>query len=157
MSGFCIGKGHLGRGREGLHRSVHDDNREYIGPGGAATAGYRLPTGDRGLYFSPMGGDSPASTWFQTKRGFFQISHKQYFRPPIHLDGKGITPAVTSKERVRDLYSLIRHAWGNNGIVALSWTVASWFVNPLKEAINFFPFISLYGDPACGKSALTLL
>jgi hypothetical protein len=90
------------------------------------------------------------------KRGFFQISHNQYFRPPTHNEGKDITPAVISKERVRELYSLIGQAWGNNGILALSWTVASWFVNPLKEALNFFPFLSFHGDPASGKSALTL-
>jgi hypothetical protein len=91
------------------------------------------------------------------KRGFFQISHNQYFRPPGHNEGKDINPSEISKERVRDLYFLIGEAWGNNGILALSWTVASWFTNQIKDALNFFPFLSFHGEPASGKSALTLL
>nr|WP_320010107.1 hypothetical protein [uncultured Desulfobulbus sp.] len=44
-----------------------------------------------------------------------------------------------------------------NGIVALSWTVAGWFVNQVKAETNFFPFLSLFGDPASGKSALVTM
>lgn len=92
-----------------------------------------------------------------TKSGFFQIGHKNFFRPPVHLDGKSITPAQISKKQVQEIYGLIRSAWGNNGVVALSWVVASWFVNQVKAATNFFPFQSLHGDPASGKSALTVI
>ncbi|MDP3481339.1 MAG: toprim domain-containing protein [Desulfoprunum sp.] len=91
------------------------------------------------------------------KRGFFQISYNQYFRPPTHNEGKNITPVGISKERLRELYSLIGQAWGNNGILALSWTIASWFVYQIKEAVNFFPFLSFFGDPASGKSALVVI
>ena len=92
-----------------------------------------------------------------TKRGFFQFGYNQFFRPPAHSDGKDIAPAEISMERVREIYSLILNAWGNNGIFALSWTIAGWFVNQIKEAKNFFPFLSLHGDPASGKSALTVI
>lgn len=90
------------------------------------------------------------------KRGFFQIGHNQYFRPPVHGEGKAILPADISKERVREIYRLIKEAWGFNGVTALAWTIAGWFVSDIKEAIKFFPHFSLHGLPASGKSALTL-
>jgi len=89
--------------------------------------------------------------------GIFQIGHNQFYRPPVHSAGKEITPAAISNKQIQDLYSLIFEAWGFNGITALSWVIAGWFVNQIKDAVNFFPLLSLYGDPASGKSALTLL
>lgn len=91
------------------------------------------------------------------KRGFFQVNHNQYFRPPVHNEGKYITPKEISKERIKDIYELIESAWGFSGVVSFSWTVASWFVNQIKDELNFFPFLSLHGDPAAGKSALVLI
>lgn len=117
--------------------------------------GYQPETG--AYIFPRWAVDSSGKPLGPDKRGFFQVSHNQYFRPPTHNEGKDITPTVISKERVRELYSLIGQAWGNNGILAFSWTVASWFVYQIKEAINFYPFVSLHGEPASGKSALTLL
>lgn len=91
------------------------------------------------------------------KRGFFQLSHKQYFQPPAHSESKAIAPADIGKEKVKAIYRLISEAWGFNGVAALSWVVAGWFVNQIKEKENFFPILSLWGDPASGKSALTTL
>jgi hypothetical protein len=91
------------------------------------------------------------------KRGFFQLGHNQFFRTPVHSEGKDIKPAEISKDRVRELYGLLREAWGFNGVVAFSWTVAGWFVNQIKEATSFYPFLSIHGDPAAGKSALTTI
>ncbi len=91
------------------------------------------------------------------KRGFFQLSHKQYFQPPAHSESKAIAPADIGTKKVKAIYRLISEAWGFNGVAALSWVVAGWFVNQIKEKENFFPFLSLWGDPASGKSALTTL
>lgn len=70
---------------------------------------------------------------------------------------KTITPATITKERAKEIYQLIQEAWGTNGVSALSWVIAGWFVNQIKEKTNFFPFLSLHGDPASGKSALVTL
>jgi hypothetical protein len=88
------------------------------------------------------------------KRGHFSLGHNRIFQAPSHAEGKSITPATITRQRIQETYHLIRAAWGENGAVALAWTVAGWFVNQVKQEINLFPFLSLYGDPASGKSAL---
>lgn len=111
---------------------------------------------DTGAYIFPKWAiDISGKPVVPDKRGFFQIGHNQYFRPPVHTEGKDIVPAEISKERVREIYKLIREAWGFNGIAALSWTVAGWFVGEIKDAITFYPFLSLHGEPSSGKSMLT--
>lgn len=91
------------------------------------------------------------------KRGHFRIGYRHTYRPPAHGEGKSITPATITKRQVQAVYRLLVDAWGHNGAVALAWTVATTFVSQVKEAINLFPFLSLYGDPASGKSALVTL
>ncbi|MCW7077387.1 MAG: toprim domain-containing protein, partial [Candidatus Syntrophoarchaeum sp.] len=56
---------------------------------------------------------------------------------------------------VRDVYKLIAEAWPKNGEIAFTWTVASWFVNQIKDKIKQFPILSLFGEPSSGKSFLT--
>lgn len=90
-------------------------------------------------------------------KSLFQVGHNQFFRAPLHGEGKDINPATISKKRVQEIHDLILEAWGLNGVTAFAWVVAGWFVNQVKDAVNYFPFLSLYGDPASGKSALTLL
>lgn len=91
------------------------------------------------------------------KRGHFRLGYNRIFQAPIHAEGKSITPATITGPQVAKMYQLIRAAWGENGAVALAWTVASWFVCQVKAEINLFPFLSMYGDPASGKSALVTL
>lgn len=91
------------------------------------------------------------------KRGHFRLGYNRIFQAPIHAEGKSITPATITRPQVAKMYQLIRAAWGENGAVALAWTVASWFVCQVKAEINLFPFLSMYGDPASGKSALVTL
>lgn len=91
------------------------------------------------------------------KRGHFRLGYNRIFQAPIHAEGKSITPAAITGPQVAKMYQLIRDAWGENGAVALAWTVASWFVCQVKAEINLFPFLSMYGDPASGKSALVTL
>ena len=117
--------------------------------------GYQQETG--AYTFPKWAVDVSGKIFFPDKRGFFQLGHNQHFRPPVLGEGKDIMPAEVSKDRVREIYRLLREAWGLNGVAALSWTVAGWFVNQIKETINFYPFLSLYGDPAAGKSALTTI
>jgi len=113
---------------------------------------------ENGAYvFHKWAVDSNGKLITPNKRGHFQIGHNQHFRPPAHSESKAITPVTISKERIREIYQLIREAWGLNGVIALSWVVAGWFVNQIKEKTNFFPFLSLHGDPASGKSALVTL
>lgn len=88
------------------------------------------------------------------KRGHFQLGYNRYFQPPAHSESKAISPLNIGKERVKEIYRLLGEAWGLNGIAAFSWGISSWFVNQIKEQTNFFPFLSLHGDPASGKSAL---
>ncbi len=90
-------------------------------------------------------------------QGHFQLSHNRFYQPPPHSDSKAIAPTTIDKEKAKTIYRLIEEAWGMNGLSALSWVVASFFVNQIKEKYNFFPFLSLYGDPASGKSALVTL
>jgi hypothetical protein len=113
---------------------------------------------DSGAYvFSKWAVDCTGKLLAPDKHGFFRIGHNQYIVPPQHLEGKEITPAAISLELVKKIYELIKEAWGFNGVIALSWTVAGWFVGEIKAALNFYPFLSTYGDPAAGKSELIIL
>lgn len=77
------------------------------------------------------------------KRGHFRLSFKGIYQAPIHAEGKSITPATITHAQVKEIYQSIRDAWGENGAVALAWTIAGWFVNQIKEEINLFPFLSM--------------
>jgi len=117
--------------------------------------GYQLEYGH--YIFNRWAVDASGNLATPNKRGLFQLGHNQYFKPPHHGESKSIQPATITKKRAKEIYRLIREAWGLNGIVALSWTVAGWFVNQVKAETNYFPFLSLFGDPASGKSALVTL
>ncbi|MCL6584878.1 MAG: toprim domain-containing protein, partial [bacterium] len=87
---------------------------------------------------------------FPNSKGFFEMSRFEQGRPaqystinPI----KGIEP--------KRVYELVYQAWGNQGITAIAWVVASWFVHRVKAKIGFFPFLSFWGDTQVGKSMLT--
>ena len=81
----------------------------------------------------------------------------RFFRPPAHGEAKAITPESITQKQVQEIFNLIQEAWGLNGVAAFSWVIAGWFVNQIKEEVGFFPFLSLWGDPAAGKSALVVL
>lgn len=88
------------------------------------------------------------------KRGHFRLGYNRIFQAPIHAEEKSITPATITRPQVAEIYQLFRAAWGENGAVALAWTVASWFVCQIKAEINLFPHLSLYGEAGSGKSQL---
>jgi hypothetical protein len=111
---------------------------------------------DTGAYIFPQWAVDSSGKLINPDKGLFQIGHRQFFRAPVHGEGKDITPATISKKRVQEIHALILEAWGLNGATAFSWVVAGWFVNQIKDAVNYFPFASFHGDPASGKSALVL-
>ena len=83
--------------------------------------------------------------------GYFKIGYGQYLRPfhtetikPKHCD-------------IPKLFSLMVQAWGERAAAAVSFLVASMFVNQVKPETKFFPFLSMYGDPQTGKSRLLIL
>ncbi|BCO08795.1 hypothetical protein GF1_11710 [Desulfolithobacter dissulfuricans] len=100
--------------------------------------------------------DPAGKLLFPDKRGLYKISFRDFATPPAHAAEKAIKPAETGLE-VRDIHKLVTSAWGDNGAAALAWMAAAWFVNQVKERVNFFPFLSFHGDPASGKSALTVV
>lgn len=118
------------------------------------TTGYQP---ENGAYIFSQWAVDATGKLLTPQKGLFQLVHNQFFKPPVHGEGKDITPATITKKRVQDIHDLILNAWGLNGVTALSWVIAGWFVNQIKDAVNYFPFLSLYGDPASGKSALTIL
>ncbi|MDD2464114.1 MAG: toprim domain-containing protein [Desulfobulbus sp.] len=107
--------------------------------------------------FPRWGVDTGGQLLHPDKRGHFRIGHNRFFRPPAHGETKAITPESITPKQVQDVFHGIREAWGLNGVAAFSWALAGWFVNQIKEEESFFPFISLWGDPAAGKSALVVL
>ncbi|MBB5348978.1 toprim domain-containing protein [Desulfoprunum benzoelyticum] len=115
-------------------------------------SGYQPETGN--YIFSKWATDTSGKILLPDKRGNFQVGYNQHFRPPTHSEEKAIFPAEIGKDRVKEIHGVILSAWGLNGVVALSWVIAGWFVNQVKATTDFFPFLSLHGDPASGKSAL---
>ncbi len=90
------------------------------------------------------------------KRGLYKINFREWSSPPPHAAEKAIKPAVNGIAP-KGLHKLIVEAWKNNGTTALAWMVAGWFVYPIKNRIGFFPHLAASGDPASGKSALTVI
>lgn len=117
-----------------------------------SSTGYQPETG--AYIFAGWGIDPSGKLLHPDKQGVFTIGHNQHYRAPVHAQDKAIVPIDGSKEKVAMIYGLIRDAWGLNGAVALAWAVGGWFTYQIKNAIDFFPFLSIHGDPAAGKSTL---
>ena len=86
------------------------------------------------------------------KGGFFQLSGKDCIRP---FWTETLKPEPVSKEFIKEeVFPTIKGAWGDKGLAALSFLTASLFVNKIKPELGFFPFLSLCGDRATGKTRL---
>ena len=83
------------------------------------------------------------------KRGFFQSNSRELLRPPSFVTIKP-EPGIS----VSMVYKLTSTAWPGNGPLAIANTVGSWFVEDIRPAIGFYPFLSLYGDAQTGKTGL---
>ena len=51
----------------------------------------------------------------------------------------------------------IHAAFGGHGLLALGFWFASLFQQPIRDEFGLFPFLSLFGDPAAGKSTLGII
>ena len=101
-------------------------------------------------YIYPHHCIGPSGEQFEPEKGMFKISPREYLRPAnINMvkPQKGVKPSK--------VYNLIARAWPFLGPAALSWLVGSWFVHLIKAILNFYPFISFFGDTQCGKTILT--
>jgi hypothetical protein len=85
------------------------------------------------------------------EKEFFKVSQKEFIRPVAC--SKAICPS--DGHYVQRFYDLLTAAWGENGALGMAWTIASFFVNQIKQQTGFFPFLSFHGDPQTGKSHLT--
>ncbi len=86
-------------------------------------------------------------------KGFFEVSRDNQIRPAQYPTVKPVTGVTNNK--IREIYTLIYQAWGNQGLTGIVWTVAGWFVHRIKKQVGFFPFLSFYGHTQVGKTVLT--
>lgn len=84
-------------------------------------------------------------------RGFFPILQGQSLRSAPFST---IKPEEKPRHSLAHIWTLCFNAWGEHAAVAIAWTAACWWVNQIKDAKGFFPFLSLWGDPGTGKSRL---
>ncbi len=89
------------------------------------------------------------------KHGLYKINFRSWAAAPPHAVQNATKPALTGN-LIQGVHKLIVEAWGDNGAGAMAWMVAGWFVYVIKEQIGFFPHLAATGDPASGKSALTV-
>lgn len=87
------------------------------------------------------------------KDGYFKVGQGRYLRPfPTTAT---IRPEPQGKNFIKEtLYPLLLKTWGDNAGAAVSFLVASLFVNQVKPKLGFFPFLSMHGDAQTGKSRL---
>ena len=100
--------------------------------------------------------DAEGQMLLPTAQGLYKINQREWCTPPSHSTDKAIKPAANQID-MSSIHNLVVRAWGENGAAAFAWMIAGWFVNQIKDRIGYFPFLSLYGDPASGKSALTVM
>ena len=87
------------------------------------------------------------------KGGYFKVGHGQYLHP--FQTAPTIRPRMPEQNFIKDnLYPLLLKTWGEQAGVAVSFLLASLFVNQIKPELGFFPFLSMHGDPQTGKSRL---
>lgn len=98
--------------------------------------------------------DPQGKIHFKDKTGLFKIGGNERITPAAQAGDKAIKPSFDPKASVKQIYDLFHAAWGENGAMAYSWTMAAWFVNQVKDKVGFFPYADLSGLPSTGKSAL---
>ncbi len=85
------------------------------------------------------------------KHGIFELSARDALRP-ANLK----IPTLNPEEGIsaRDIFRAIHAAWGIKAAVAVAFVAASWFIDKVKGKLQWFPFLSFYGDPSSGKTFL---
>lgn len=91
------------------------------------------------------------------KDKFFELSDNDFIKPFMGNDKCIMIDDEDVQMNIKNLCDLLYDLWGEKGLIAFSWMVASWFVREIKDnpTIGFFPFITLYGDSQSGKSSLS--
>lgn len=115
--------------------------------------GYNVQTG--WYFFKDFAIDKEGKLHQPDANGLYRVAHNLKILPAAVSESKFITPSFSPKATPHRIYSLIHRAWGDNGAMALSWAVGSWFVNQIKNVVGFYPHLSLFGPPSCGKTNLT--
>ena len=111
------------------------------------------------FYFSPgYGFDTSGKLVLPDSRGLFKISSREFTK----LDGRQkdeIGLPSTKKISMGKLYSLFSAAYGNPGKLCLFWSLGVFFVNQIKDSADggFYPFLSIYGEPASSKTSILRL
>jgi len=85
------------------------------------------------------------------KDGYFH----QHKLKPFSAQDKSITGIDTI--HVGTFIQSLHRAYGDKGLLALGFWVSTTFSHIIFDTLGFFPFMSFYGDPHCGKSDLTTL
>ena len=102
------------------------------------------------LYLFPNFAINPKGELIKAgSKGLFKVKNRKYIKPfsmPTIKPEAGLDSI--------ELIHLIRSGWGSNGITALSWFFACWFIDLIKKQLGFFPFLSMYGEPGSGKTSL---
>lgn len=93
---------------------------------------------------------------YPDSKKIYKIGHREWITPAAHAEEKTIKPAFDSGPSIKNIFELHTGAWGGDAAVAISWAVGSWFCNQIKSKVAFFPHLSIYGPPSCGKSGLTV-
>jgi len=93
--------------------------------------------------------DKSGKRYMVDKDGYFH----QHKLKPFGGQDKSITriDSVDVDKFIQSLYG----AYGDKGLLALGFWVSTTFSHVIFEQFGFFPFMSFYGDPHCGKSDLT--
>jgi len=93
--------------------------------------------------------DKSGKRYMIDKDGYFH----QHKLKPFSGQDKSIT-RIDSVDVAQFIQSL-HGAYGDKGLLALGFWVSTIFSHVIFEQFGFFPFMSFFGDPHCGKSDLT--
>jgi len=88
------------------------------------------------------------------QKGFFRLSGREILRPALVESDRDRTLKPKKGVGLKQIYDLVNQAWPDNGPLALSFWLMTWFVWCVKSELGFFPFLSLWGDTQTGKSGL---
>jgi hypothetical protein len=87
---------------------------------------------------------------------FFEVGKNQYIRGESQFRA-AIKKLSSEQYPVQNFTTEIYQAFGGRGLLSLGFWFASLFQQPIRDKFGFFPFLSLFGDPAAGKSTLGII
>jgi len=112
------------------------------------------------LGYDPMSECYVFTKFLYDKHGkHYDIDSDGYFHQhrlkPFSGQDKSINKigTIEAGKFIADLHA----AYGDKGLLALGFWVSTTFSHVIFDKFGFFPFMSFYGDPHCGKSDLTTM